>query len=98
MPSAILFRDVVKTFAKKSGGSQSVLNRVSFSIPAGKTTVIAGGSGQGKSVTLKLVLGLMQADSGQVFVHDQDITRASGQGFGAASQPIWGIISGFGPL
>jgi len=79
MSSAILFRDVVKTFKKTSGGSQTVLNRVSFSIPAGKTTVIAGGSGQGKSVTLKLVLGLMQVDSGQVFVHDQDITRARGR-------------------
>ena len=79
MPSAILFRDVVKTFSKTSGGAQTVLNRVSFSIPSGKTTVIAGGSGQGKSVTLKLVLGLMQADSGQVFVHDQDITRARGR-------------------
>ncbi len=79
MPSAILFRDVVKTFAKRRGGLQSVLNRVSFSIPAGKTTVIAGGSGQGKSVTLKLVLGLMQADAGQVIVYDQDITRARGR-------------------
>ena len=79
MPSAIEFRDVVKTFAKSSGGLQTVLKRVSFSIPAGKTTVIAGGSGQGKSVTLKLILGLMQADAGQVFVHDQDITRARGR-------------------
>ena len=78
MSSAIEFRDVVKTFSKKNGGSQSILNRVNFSIPAGKTTVIAGGSGQGKSVTLKLVLGLMRADSGQVIVHEQDITRAEG--------------------
>ncbi len=78
MSSAILFRDVVKTFAKRNGALQSVLNRVNFSIPAGKTTVIAGGSGQGKSVTLKLVLGLMQADAGQVFVHDRDITNARG--------------------
>ena len=79
MPSAIEFRDVVKTFAKSRGGLQTVLKGVSFTIPAGKTTVIAGGSGQGKSVTLKLVLGLMQVDAGQVFVHDQDITRARGR-------------------
>lgn len=79
MPAAIEFKNVVKTFAKRNGGSQSVLNGVSFSIPAGKTTVIAGGSGQGKSVTLKLVLGLMQADSGQVFVNGQDITGAHGR-------------------
>lgn len=79
MSSAILFRDVVKTFAKRNGELQAVLSGVNFSIPAGKTTVIAGGSGQGKSVTLKLVLGLMQADAGQVFVNDQDITRARGR-------------------
>ena len=79
MPSAIEFKKVVKTFAKRSGALQTVLDEVSFSIPAGKTTVIAGGSGQGKSVTLKLVLGLMRADAGQVFVYDQDITFARGR-------------------
>ena len=79
MPAAIEFRNVVKTFAKSGGGLQSVLNQVSFSIPAGKTTVIAGGSGQGKSVTLKLVLGLMKVDAGQVFVHGKDITWAGGR-------------------
>ncbi|MDK9708801.1 MAG: ATP-binding cassette domain-containing protein [Desulforhopalus sp.] len=79
MPAAIEFINVVKTFAKRNGGVQTVLDGVSFSIPAGKTTVIAGGSGQGKSVTLKLVLGLMRADSGQVFVHGQDITGAHGR-------------------
>jgi phospholipid/cholesterol/gamma-HCH transport system ATP-binding protein len=79
MTPAIEFKNVVKTFVKGSGGVQAVLAGVSFSIPAGKTTVIAGGSGQGKSVTLKLILGLMQPDSGQVLVHGQDVTRARGK-------------------
>ena len=57
---AIEFRDVVKTFTAADGRKQTVLDAVSFTIPAGKTTVIAGGSGQGKSVALKLVLGLMR--------------------------------------
>ena len=78
MSSAIEFKNVVKSFAKRDGGLQYVLDDVSFSIPAGKTTVIAGGSGQGKSVTLKLVLGLMQADSGRIFIHDKDVTRFRG--------------------
>ena len=78
MSSAIEFKNVVKTFAKRDGGLQYVLDDVSFSIPAGKTTVIAGGSGQGKSVTLKLVLGLMQADSGRIFIHDKDVTGFRG--------------------
>lgn len=79
MPSAIEFKNVVKTFAKSSGRVQAVLDGVSFAIPAGKTTVIAGGSGQGKSVTLKIILGLMQPDSGQVFVQGREVTGASGK-------------------
>jgi phospholipid/cholesterol/gamma-HCH transport system ATP-binding protein len=78
MTTAIEFKNVVKTFAKRDGGLQYVLDGVDFSIPSGKTTVIAGGSGQGKSVTLKLVLGLMQADSGRIFIHDKDVTGVRG--------------------
>ena len=71
MSDAIIkFVDVVKSF-----GTQRVLDGVSFSIPEGKTTVIAGGSGQGKSVSLKLILGLLQVESGQILVDGKDITR-----------------------
>ncbi|MCK5227848.1 MAG: ATP-binding cassette domain-containing protein [Desulfobulbaceae bacterium] len=66
----IEFRDVVKTF-----GEQRVLDSVNLTFFEGKTTVIAGASGQGKSVTLKLILGLMQADSGKIRVAGKDITR-----------------------
>ena len=69
----IEFREVLKVFPKKDGGEQRVLDRVSFTIPAGKTTVIAGRSGQGKSVTLKLILGLMRADGGSVIVNGEDV-------------------------
>jgi phospholipid/cholesterol/gamma-HCH transport system ATP-binding protein len=78
MTSAIEFKNVVKSFAKTDGSVQYVLNGVDFSIPEGKTTVIAGGSGQGKSVTLKLVLGLMQVDSGRIFIQDRDVTGLRG--------------------
>lgn len=77
--SAVKFIDVVKTFSG-SKGRHLILNKVSFNVPRGKTTVIAGGSGQGKSVILKLVLGLMQADSGKVLVDDQDIMFLRGSG------------------
>ena len=80
MTPAIEFKNVVKTFVKKNDGVQYVLDGVDFSIPTGKTTVIVGGSGQGKSVTLKLVLGLIEADSGQIFVHGKDITGITGKG------------------
>ena len=79
MTSAIEFREVTKSFAGKDGDRQVVLDGVSFQIPRGKTTVIASRSGQGKSVTLKLILGLMRADSGSILVDGQDVTRLSGR-------------------
>jgi phospholipid/cholesterol/gamma-HCH transport system ATP-binding protein len=69
-PSIIEFRNVVKSF-----GPQRVLDNVSISFEAGRTTVIAGGSGQGKSVTLKLILGLLTPDAGEILVNGQDITK-----------------------
>ncbi len=63
----------------KSFGTQSVLAGVDFSIFPGRTTVIAGASGQGKSVTLKLILGLLKADSGRVLVKGRDIARIRGR-------------------
>jgi len=71
---AIEFVDVVKTFGERST-RHTVLHGISFSVPRGQTTVIAGGSGQGKSVTLKLILGLLQADSGQVLVDGQNVSQ-----------------------
>jgi phospholipid/cholesterol/gamma-HCH transport system ATP-binding protein len=79
MTPAIEFINVTKSFSKKDGSIQTVLDAVNFTIPEGKTTVIAGGSGQGKSVTLKLILGLMRADSGQVLVRERDVTKAKGK-------------------
>ncbi|MDR0477593.1 MAG: ATP-binding cassette domain-containing protein [Desulfobulbaceae bacterium] len=81
--TVIEFRDVSKIFPKKDGGEQRVLDRVNFAIPEGKTTVIAGRSGQGKSVTLKLVLGLMRADGGQVLVDGQDVSLLGKKGLNA---------------
>jgi phospholipid/cholesterol/gamma-HCH transport system ATP-binding protein len=76
---AIEFIHVTKSFAKRDGGVQFVLDDVNFSIPTGKTTVIAGGSGQGKSVTLKIILGLMRVDSGSVLINGKDVTWAKGR-------------------
>lgn len=70
MSAIISFVDVVKRF-----GSQVVLDKVNVDFQRGKTTVIAGGSGQGKSVSLKLILGLMQPDSGQILIDGVNISR-----------------------
>jgi phospholipid/cholesterol/gamma-HCH transport system ATP-binding protein len=58
---------------RKSYDSQEVLKGVNLSILEGKTTVIVGGSGQGKSQIIKHILGLIQPDSGQVIVFGKDI-------------------------
>ena len=72
--AAVRFVEVSKSFGRGHKRNK-VLQAATFSIPAGKTTVIAGGSGQGKSVTLKLILGLLKPDSGQILVFGQDVAR-----------------------
>ena len=59
----------------KSFGKQKVLEGINLKIPRGKTTVIAGASGQGKSVIVKLILGLLKPDSGEILVEGRDITK-----------------------
>jgi phospholipid/cholesterol/gamma-HCH transport system ATP-binding protein len=61
----------------KGFGSKQVLNDLSLRIPDGRNTVIIGYSGTGKSVTLKLIAGLLQPDAGSVtvdgaVVHEMD--------------------------
>ncbi len=77
--NAIEFAGVRKSFRRQDGSVQHVLDGVDFTIPAGKTTVVAGGSGQGKSVTLKLILRLIDADSGMISIGGEDITRLRGK-------------------
>ncbi len=59
----------------KSFGTQKVLDGLNLEIEAGKTTVIIGRSGGGKSVLLKHIIGLLKPDSGQIIVDGDDISR-----------------------
>ena len=59
----------------KSFGKQKVLDGVNLEIEEGKTTVVIGRSGGGKSVLLKHIIGLLKPDSGHVFIDGTDITR-----------------------
>jgi len=61
----------------KSFGDLLVLDGISITIPRGLTTVLLGPSGCGKSVLIKHIVGLLQPDSGQVFIDDVEITGAS---------------------
>jgi len=67
----IRFRGIEKSF-----GDNKVLRGVNLNIPRGKTTVILGPSGTGKSVLLKLLVGLLPADSGEIFIDGVDVTDA----------------------
>ncbi|MEO1563615.1 MAG: ATP-binding cassette domain-containing protein [Pseudomonadota bacterium] len=59
----------------KHFGSNKVLDGVSLSVKKGESMVIIGGSGTGKSVLLKSVLGLLKPDSGEIIVNGRDATR-----------------------
>jgi phospholipid/cholesterol/gamma-HCH transport system ATP-binding protein len=69
---AIEFRNVTMLF-----DDRKVLNDLSFKVMKGETKIILGGSGCGKSTTIKLVLGLLKPDDGQILVDGEDITNYS---------------------
>lgn len=70
----ICVRHVSKRF-----GAQVVLDDVSLDIEDGKTTTIVGPSGVGKSVLLKLIMGIMQPESGDITIFGESITQARGE-------------------
>jgi phospholipid/cholesterol/gamma-HCH transport system ATP-binding protein len=63
---------------RKVFNGKAVLNGVDLSVAPGRSLVIIGGSGQGKSVTIKIAAGLMRPDAGQVFIDGRDVTRLGG--------------------
>src|SRR5450432_1082316 len=72
MDQNIAVQDVRKSF-----GSQKVIDGVSFELVPGEVTCILGRSGTGKSVLLKLLMGLERADSGTVCLVGHDITAGT---------------------
>ena len=61
----------------QSFGAQEVLNGISLIVGRGETLAVLGRSGSGKSVLLRLIIGLQQPDSGSVSIHGQDIATLS---------------------
>jgi phospholipid/cholesterol/gamma-HCH transport system ATP-binding protein len=71
--NAVRFDHVSKAF-----GTLKVLDDISFEIPTGQAFCLLGRSGTGKSVALRHIVGLVQPDSGKVFVEERDITALAG--------------------
>ena len=67
---ALVFEDVAMAFAENE-----VLRGVSFRLARGETKALFGVAGSGKSLILKLVLGLIRPDSGRIIVLGQDVTQ-----------------------
>jgi len=65
---AVVFEEVSFAFDE-----QVILDRISFTVPRGAMWIVLGASGTGKSIMLKLILGLLRPDSGRIFVNGQRI-------------------------
>lgn len=59
----------------KSFGTQTVLNGIDLTVARGETVAVLGRSGTGKSVLLRIIIGLQKTDSGSVNIHGQEITH-----------------------
>lgn len=68
-PIAVRFEDVHKAFGKKS-----IYSGLNLELRRGEVITILGGSGTGKSVMLKMMLGLLRPDRGRIFIDEQEIT------------------------
>lgn len=64
---------------KKRFGPKVVLDGVDLKVGKGESVVIIGGSGSGKSVTIKSVLGIIRPDSGKIFVDGKETTHLGGR-------------------
>ncbi|OHC58714.1 MAG: ABC transporter ATP-binding protein [Rhodobacterales bacterium RIFCSPHIGHO2_02_FULL_62_130] len=72
----ITLSGVTKTF-----GANRVLRGIDLTIPSGESMVIIGGSGTGKSVLLKCILGLVHPDAGTISLDGQDVATADRDAF-----------------
>ena len=85
---------ITLTDVHKAFGSNRVLRGVNLTIPSGESMVIIGGSGTGKSVLLKCILGLVHADTGSITLDGEDVETASRDTFLAR----FGMVSPGGAL
>jgi phospholipid/cholesterol/gamma-HCH transport system ATP-binding protein len=85
----IRFEDIRKSF-----GPKMVLDGLTLEVPAGKTTVIIGQSGSGKSVTLKLLIGILKPDAGRILLDGADLVVLGGAAREAVSRKFGMLFQG----
>jgi phospholipid/cholesterol/gamma-HCH transport system ATP-binding protein len=78
----------------KTIGVQKILRGVDLDVLAGETLVIIGRSGGGKSVLLKNLIGLMQPDSGEVWIDGQNITGMNERALGKIREKVGILFQG----
>ena len=81
----------------KRFGSKVVLDGIDLAVGAGESMVIIGGSGTGKSVTIKCILGLLRPESGSIKVDGAEVTGLRGAAL-AAHQARFGMLFQGGAL
>ena len=80
----IHIKNLIKTF-----GERTVTQNLNLVIPEGQMTVIIGQSGEGKSLLLKQIIGLIKPTSGEIYIDNVDITKLS-------EQQLNGLLTQFG--
>ncbi|MEC9345664.1 MAG: ATP-binding cassette domain-containing protein [Pseudomonadota bacterium] len=70
---------IVLSGVHKSFGPKHVLRGIDLSVDTGRSLVIIGGSGTGKSVTIKCVMGLIRPDSGSIRIDGEEVVGAAGR-------------------
>ena len=83
------FREVTKRF-----GEHVVYERMSLQVLPGETLTIIGGSGGGKSVCLKMMIGLLQPDEGQVLFHGTSVPDLSEDGLRQVRRKVAYVFQG----
>ncbi len=78
----------------KSFGSRRVLTELDLEVPRGKNLVIMGMSGTGKSVTLKIMAGLLRPEAGEVRVAGTDMARANRKELAVARERLGFLFQG----
>jgi phospholipid/cholesterol/gamma-HCH transport system ATP-binding protein len=79
---------------RKAFGDNVVYDQMDLQVHAGETLTIIGGSGQGKSVCLKMMIGLLQADAGVVRVAGEDIAALDAEGLRKVRRRVAYVFQG----